>query len=320
MATIEAVGLTRSYGALRAIDDIDLSVDNEIYGLLGPNGSGKTTTVKILTTLLGPTSGSARICGYDVVADGAAVRQCISYVPQDMAVDIRLTGRENVNFFAKLYGIKNRRDRRRGVDDALEIMSLTDRADDLTSTYSGGMRRRLELAQALVHEPEALFLDEPTVGLDVSARRTIWEHISLLRRQGMTVFVTTHQMDEAEKYCDRVGIIRKGVVVQEGTPDRLKGELMRDTITVYTDGRFPKIEMDGVYVIRQEDGQVTLSAEDGSAAIPRIMYQLEGSGIRVRSISVKEPTLEDVFLQSVDVSDDTESFDYRKFRNMMLRR
>src|SRR5512147_2772447 len=171
MAAIRTEGLTRNYGTLCAVDSLDLDVDREIFGLLGPNGSGKTTTVLMLTTLLRPTKGKAWICGHDVARSPAEVRSQISYVPQEMAVDVRLTGRENVLFFARLYGLPRGKDR---VDELLAVMGLTDRAGDLVSTYSGGMRRRLELAQALVHEPSVLFLDEPTIGLDVGARRQIW--------------------------------------------------------------------------------------------------------------------------------------------------
>lgn len=320
MNAIETVGLTKNYGSLCAVDGLSISVDNEVYGCLGPNGSGKTTTIRMLTSLLTPTSGTACVCGHDIVDEPAAIRRCISYVPQDMAVDIRLTGRENVDFFARLYGIRDRAERERRVNSALEVMSLTDRADDITKTYSGGMRRRLELSQALVHEPQVLFLDEPTIGLDVAARKTIWKHISKLRRQGMTIFVTTHHMDEAEKYCNRVGIMKKGVLIKEGTPDKLRAELMNDMITVRLDGKFPDLSIEGVSIIDRGEDDVTLSAEDGSVAVPRIVHELERMNFKVESISVREPTLEDVYLQSVDVSDDTTPFDARRFRNMMYRR
>jgi len=216
---IEMHELTKYFGSLCAVDHVNLTVENEIFGLLGPNGAGKSTTVMILTTLLKPGSGSASICGYDVVKDAKKVRSTISYVPQDMAVDIKLTGHENVMLFAKLYGVPDRNTR---VDDVLELLGLTGRAGDLVRTYSGGMRRRLELAQALVHEPEVLFLDEPTLGLDVAARKKIWEHISALRKRGMTIFMTTHYMEEADEYCDRVAIIDNGRIVVVDSPENLK--------------------------------------------------------------------------------------------------
>jgi len=216
---IEINGLTKNFNNLCAVDNVDLEITNEIFGLLGPNGAGKSTTVMMLTTLLKPSSGSARVCGYDVVKDAKKVRQSISYVPQDMAVDIKLTGHENVMLYAKLYGVPDRNTR---VDDVLELLGLTGRSGDLVRTYSGGMRRRLELAQALVHEPEVLFLDEPTLGLDVAARKKIWEHISALRKRGMTIFMTTHYMEEADEYCDRVAIIDKGRIVVVDSPENLK--------------------------------------------------------------------------------------------------
>lgn len=222
---IEIRKLSRSFGNLIAVDNLDLSVGNEIFGLLGPNGAGKSTTVMMLTTLLKPSSGTAEVCGYDVVKESKKVRSKISYVPQDMAVDRKLTGRENVQFYAKLYGVPDRNSK---VEEVLEMMELSDRASDLVATYSGGMRRRLELAQALVHEPEVLFLDEPTLGLDVSGRKKIWEHIRMLKAEGMTIFMTTHYLEEAEKYCNRVAIIDKGRIAVVGTPENLISSIGED--------------------------------------------------------------------------------------------
>jgi ABC-2 type transport system ATP-binding protein len=222
---IETSDLTKYFGSLCAVDHVNLKVDNEIFGLLGPNGAGKSTAVMMLTTLLKPSSGYARICGYDVVKGAKRVRKMISYVPQDMAVDIKLTGRENVMLYAKLYDVP---DRNKQVDDVLELLGLTGRSGDLVRTYSGGMRRRLELAQALVHEPEVLFLDEPTLGLDVAARKKIWDHISALRKRGMTIFMTTHYMEEADEYCDRVAIIDKGCIVAVDSPENLKLDMGKD--------------------------------------------------------------------------------------------
>jgi ABC-2 type transport system ATP-binding protein len=222
---IEIRKLSRSFGNLIAVDKLDLDVGNEIFGLLGPNGAGKSTTVMMLTTLLKPSSGTAKVCGYDIVRESKKVRSNISYVPQDMAVDRKLTGRENVLLYAKLYGIPNRNSK---VEEVLEMMGLSDRAGDLVATYSGGMRRRLELAQALVHEPEVLFMDEPTLGLDVSGRKKIWEHIRMLKAEGMTIFMTTHYLEEAEKYCNRVAIIDKGKIAAVGSPENLVSSIGED--------------------------------------------------------------------------------------------
>jgi ABC-2 type transport system ATP-binding protein len=323
MSKIETVDLTKNYGNLCAINKLNILCDNEIYGLLGPNGSGKTTTIRMLTTLLNPTSGSASVCGYDVMDNAAKVRNCISYVPQDMAVDIRLTGRENVTFFAKLYGIRNRAERQRRVDNAISVMDLSDRADDMTKTYSGGMRRRLELAQALVHEPEVLFLDEPTIGLDVAARRSIWEHIFSLRKSGMTVLVTTHQMDEAERYCDRVGILKKGVIVREGRPVQLKSDLMKDVIIIRANGGIPSTLPDGLTFIGDGDleGEYIFTANHGSEVLPNLLRIFETEGVKVLSSFIREPTLEDVYMQSCgNGTEDLGSFDDRQFRNLMVRR
>ena len=318
MNAIETRDLTKYYDTLCAVDHLTLSVNNEIFALLGPNGSGKTTTVLMLTTLLRPTGGSGSVCGCDVVKDGERVRQHISYVPQDMAVDIKLTGRENVLLFARLYGVADPKDK---TDEVLAIMDLSDRADDLIRTYSGGMRRRLELAQALVHEPEVLFLDEPTIGLDVGARKKIWEHIRQLRKKGMTIFVTTHYMDEADRFCDRVGIISHGKIAALGTPAALKAELEKAVITAQVSGS-PKnpFAIDGVRCLGQQDHEIMFAAENGREAMPLIARALEAEGVTVTSLSMREPTLDDVFLHAVGTADEPGHFDYQQFRTMLRRR
>lgn len=316
MNAIETNNLTKYYDTLCAVDHLTLSVNNEIFALLGPNGSGKTTTVLMLTTLLRPTEGSAMVCGHDVSKDGEEVRKKLSYVPQDMAVDVKLTGRENVRFFADLYGVPHASDR---VDEVLGVMDLSDRADDLIKTYSGGMRRRLELAQALVHEPSVLFLDEPTIGLDVAARKKIWEHIHALRKKGMTIFVTTHYMDEADKFCDRVGIISKGRIAALGTPMELKARLMKDVITARIEGTFSLPDIDGVAFVGQNGDEVSFTAENGREALPLLSDAL-GRSCSVRTLSLREPTLDDVFLQAVGKQEEPHGFEDSKFRIMLRRR
>jgi len=317
MNAIETIGLTKYYDSLCAVDHLTLSVDNEIFGLLGPNGSGKTTTVLMLTTLLHPSEGSATVCGFDITKDGEQVRKNLSYVPQDMAVDIKLTGRENVLFFAKLYGIGTPKDK---VDEVLAVMELSDRADDRVKTYSGGMRRRLELAQALVHQPEVLFLDEPTIGLDVAARKKIWEHIRMLRRNGMTIFVTTHYMDEADQFCDRVGIISKGRVVALDSPSNLKAKLMKDVITAKISEPFLLPEMEGIRFVGQKDDEVTFTAESGKESLPVVAKAFLDKGIRVRSLSLHEPTLDDVFIDAIGSLEEPRNFNDHQFRTMLRRR
>lgn len=318
MIPIETVDLTKYYGALCAVNHINLEVHNEIFGLLGPNGSGKTTTVLMLTTLLRPTEGSALVCGHDVEREAREVRKLISYVPQEMAVDIKLTGRENVALFARLYGI-SRRDET--IDKVMDMMDLSTRADDLVRTYSGGMRRRLELAQALVHEPKVLFLDEPTIGLDVAARKKIWEHIRTLKSRGMTIFVTTHYMDEADHSCDRVAIVDQGRVVAVDTPSRLKDRIAKDVISVRISGDYPETPPDGVAFLGVRDGDIVLfSSDHGSEKVPVLMRWLEEHGAVVHSLSVREPTLDDVFLTLVGTRDEAQGFNDFKFRTILGRR
>lgn len=318
MIPIETHDLTKYYGSLCAVDHLNLQVGNEIFGLLGPNGSGKTTTVLMLTTLLRPTGGSALVCGHDVAREAQEVRRSISYVPQDMAVDIKLTGRENVTLFAKLYGI-SRRDET--IDRVLGMMDLSSRADDLVRTYSGGMRRRLELAQALVHEPKVLFLDEPTIGLDVAARRKIWEHIRTLKSRGMTIFVTTHYMDEADHSCDRVAILDHGKVVAVDSPSRLKGRIAKDIISARISGNYPETLPEGVEFLGERDDEVMLfSSDNGSEKVPVLFRWLEDQGATVHSLSVREPTLDDVFLALVGSREEGSGFDDHKFRTMLRRR
>ncbi len=241
MGIVELDRLSRRFAALTAVDELTLSIEpGEVFGLLGPNGAGKTTTIKMLTTLLPPSAGSARIDGLDVVREAASVRRLIGYVPQMLSADGTLTGFENLLVFSKLYELP-RRDRRRLVLEALEFMGLADSADKLVRQYSGGMIRRLEIAQSLLHSPRVLFLDEPTVGLDPAARRAVWEHIEELRKRlGVTIILTTHQMEEADALCGRVAIMHKGRMVVLDTPRSLKqsiggnGATLDDVFIHYT--------------------------------------------------------------------------------------
>jgi ABC-2 type transport system ATP-binding protein len=226
-------GLTRRFGELTAVDGLTLSVRaGEVFGLLGPNGAGKSTVIKMLTTLLPPTAGSARVAGFDIVHQAMQVRRVIGYVPQLLSADGALTGYENLLVFAKLYELPHReRDER--IRQALAFMNLTDSADRLVGTYSGGMIRRLEIAQATLHQPQVLFLDEPTVGLDPLAREVVWEHLEQLRAEmGTTIFLTTHYMDEAERLCTRVAIMHLGKVAAIGTPAELKASIGGEEVTL----------------------------------------------------------------------------------------
>jgi ABC-2 type transport system ATP-binding protein len=222
---VEALKLTRRFGEVTAVDSLDLTIADEVFGLLGPNGAGKTTTIKMCITLLPPTSGTARVGGYDVVQAPAVVRRNIGYVPQLLSADGALSGRENLRLSARLYHLPSAvRDER--IADALSFMGLDDAADRLVRTYSGGMIRRLELAQAMLHRPAVLFLDEPTVGLDPTARNAVWAHVRELReREGTTIVLTTHYMEEADELCDRVAIMHHGLVAAIGSPDELKAQV-----------------------------------------------------------------------------------------------
>ncbi len=251
MAIIEVESLTRMYGSFAAVDALSLQVvQGEIFGLVGPNGAGKTTTIKMLTTLLPPTSGSATLAGYDVVRQAAQVRRVIGYVPQVISADGSLTGYENLMVFAKLYDLPPS-ERKRRIDDALEFMGLSETAATLVRNYSGGMIRRLEIAQSMMHRPRVLFMDEPTVGLDPVARRAVWEHIQRLRQEyGTTIFMTTHYMEEADAICDRVAIMNHGRVAALGSPAELKASLGKHGATlddVFTHYTGDTLESGGAY-------------------------------------------------------------------------
>jgi ABC-2 type transport system ATP-binding protein len=233
VTVLQTERLTRSFNSLTAVNELSIAVaEGEVFGLLGPNGAGKTTTIKMLITLLPPSSGRARVAGLDVVSQAAAVRGVIGYVPQMLSADGTLTGFENLNIFAKLYELP-RRQRRQRVEAALAFMGLEDSAHKLVRQYSGGMIRRLEIAQSLLHHPRVLFLDEPTIGLDPAARRVVWEHIGQLRREfGTTVVLTTHQMEEADQLCHRVAIMHLGRLVALGSPSQLKASIGRKGATL----------------------------------------------------------------------------------------
>jgi ABC-2 type transport system ATP-binding protein len=233
MSILETESLTRSFKTVTAVDRLNLTIEpGEIFGLLGPNGAGKTTTIKMLTTLLPPTSGKAYVAGFDVVAQAGDVRRVIGYVPQMLSADGTLTGYENLIIFAKLYDLP-RSEREDRVHDALDFMGLEDSADKMVRQYSGGMIRRLEIAQSMLHRPRVLFLDEPTVGLDPSARRTVWDHIQeLCTRYGTTIMLTTHMMEEADVICGRVAIMHHGKIAAIGSPEQLKSSIEGENVTL----------------------------------------------------------------------------------------
>ena len=303
MSVIEVEDLSRRYGNLIAVQGVSFAVEpGEIFGFLGPNGAGKTSTIHMLCTLLKPTSGRASVGGHDVVQDRASVRRSIGLVFQESSLDEQLTARENLRFHAMLYGL-SRSEFRRRAETLLELVELTDRADSLVETFSGGMKRRLEVARGLVHRPKVLFLDEPTLGLDPQTRRLIWEHLRRLREsEGVTVFMTTHYMDEAET-CDRVAVIDHGQIVAIDTPKALKDQVGGDVVAAFTsDNETALAKLEAVDHLQPRlgpDQQVILEVEGGEAFVPKLVSILSSGPdpVDVQSISLRRPTLEDVFVK-----------------------
>jgi ABC-2 type transport system ATP-binding protein len=297
---IEVVGLSKSYpsgdATIEAVRDLDLRVEaGQTFGFLGPNGAGKSTTIEMLCTIRNPTSGTARVAGFDVVRERNEVRRRIGLVFQQQTLDQQLTAEQNLRFHADLYGL-SRADADRRIGEVLEMVALTDRRKDPVTRFSGGMKRRLEIARGLVHAPRVLFLDEPTIGLDPQTRAAIWDYLRDLRqRTEITVFVTTHYMDEAE-HCDRIAIMDHGQVVVEDTPEALKSSVGTDRIALRTDddelaiGRIrDRLGLEaGVH-----EGQVTLAVPEGAHVVPRLFTELD---LHIRSVTVTRPSLDDVFL------------------------
>ena len=298
---IEVKDLTKKFNGRTAVDHISFSVARgEIFGLLGPNGAGKSTTISMLCTITKPTSGTAIIDGRDVRHHPGCVRKSIGIVFQDPSVDDRLTGRENMLIHANLYGVP-REEQKKQIDDAIRLVELEDRADDLVRHYSGGMRRRLEIARALIHYPKVLFLDEPTVGLDPQSRDHIWTFIrKLMKFEDITIILSTHYLEEADRFCDRVAIIDRGKIVALDTPQRLKDELGGDTIVVRTrdNDSFRRLINDSALVKSavEVSGDVKMTVGNARTALPRITELATQHGIYIESISVQEPQLDDVFL------------------------
>jgi ABC-2 type transport system ATP-binding protein len=294
-AVIDVQGLGRDFGNFTAVERIDFQVqEQEIFGFLGPNGAGKTTTINMLATLLKPTRGRAELAGHDVVAEPNQVRQSIGMVFQDPSLDDRLTAEENLSFHAMLYNVpKSVRQER--MDRVLEIVGLNDRRRSIVRTFSGGMKRRLEIARGLLHYPKVLFLDEPTVGLDPQTRKAIWDHVRRLRDEvGITVFMTTHYMDEAEN-CDRIAIIDHGKIQALDTPVVLKRLVGGDVIIVAGDVALPDdIEQRYGLKVKTVDGQFHFQVSKGAEFVPKVVVDFQG---RIQSIQVKQPSLDDVFLQ-----------------------
>jgi ABC-2 type transport system ATP-binding protein len=304
------------YGDTRAVDDVSFEVDRgELFGFLGPNGAGKTTTIRILSTLLKPTSGGARVAGFDVVAEPGEVRKRLGLAMQTATLDAFSTGRETLELAGRLHRIPPREIRRR-TDELLQLMGLEAAARKLTGQYSGGMKRRLDLATALMHRPEVLILDEPTEGLDPQSRTALWEELARINAEGTTMLLTTHYMEEADRLCSRLAIIDEGRVVVDGRPEALKAAVGADTVVLQVAGHQQADDgdeaaadarraefctlLDGLVpceAVAAHDGSVTLAVADAGTAIPGLLRRLDGQGLDITGLQMSRPSLDDVFLQ-----------------------
>ena len=312
MSIIATYQLTKVFpGNVRAVDGIDFEVDaGEIFGFLGPNGAGKTTTIKMLNTLIQPTSGTAAVAGFDIRENPAKVRKRIGYVAQDVGVDERATGRENLTLYGHFYRIDGNTIKER-VKEIFELVDLAGYEDKMVSTYSGGMRKRLDIGMGLIHRPDVIFLDEPTVGLDPQTRAHIWDYIrNLAKAMGVTIFLTTHYMEEADNLADRIAIIDRGKLIAMGTPGELKQSISGDVVTLSLltagDDDYNKLmkrtesalsAKPFVIGTQAMDGELAVYVDNGESAVPGIMRLLDNQGIEVRTISVSRPSLDSVFLK-----------------------
>jgi ABC-2 type transport system ATP-binding protein len=296
MVIIKTNALTKSYGKIQAVRSIDLNIEKgEIFGLLGPNGAGKTTTIGMLCTIIRPTSGSAYIAGYDVVGEPAQVRREVGIVFQDPTLDTVLTGRENLELHARLYGVPSDI-REKRITEMLELVDLKQRSNDVTRTYSGGMRRRLELARGLLHRPAVLFLDEPTLGLDPQTRARIWEYIKkMAQMEQTTVVLTTHYMEEAQQVCDRVGIIDHGRIIALNSPENLKESMGGDMVVIRV--KEPPLEkiraLSYVSEVKENEGALEIITKEAHLHLAEILSMIKD----VECVEVRVPTLNDVFIK-----------------------
>jgi len=297
-------GLTKVFNKnLVAVDHVNFSVkEGEIFGFLGPNGAGKTTTINMLITVLKPTEGNATVCGCDILKQPSEVRNCIGVVPQEYTADEDLTGLENIILCADLYGIPRETSKKRAAE-LLELVELTAFRDKQVATYSGGMRRRLELACGLINRPHVFFLDEPTLGLDVQTRAATWNYIKLLKKEyGMTIFMTTHYLEEADMLCDRVAIIDHGKIVAIGSPEELKQRLGGDIMTLSIQDNTVDIsnlveKVPRVKEVKKQDGIYRIKVEDGEETAPSIIEAIRTEGHKVTRLSLTRPTLDEVYLE-----------------------
>jgi ABC-2 type transport system ATP-binding protein len=325
MNIIEAEGLTKSFGKIMAVDHIDLQVQaGMIFGFLGPNGAGKTTTINMLITLMEPTEGRATVAGYDIVKEAGKVRERIGIVFQESLLDNYLTGYENLAVHADLWGMPRSISKKR-IEELLDLVELRDRAKDLVIKYSGGMRRRLEIARGLLTDPEILFLDEPTLGLDPATRRHVWEYILRVKERGVSIFLTTHYMDEAEQLCDRIAIIDHGRIIADGTPASLVEGLGGDVVEVRGLEDLQRAqqaikEQSFVKSVSAGGGALRLTVSHAEEAIPKILRRLEEEGLSIESVNLKRPNLEDVFIELTGRGLREEGAESPLRRNLIMKR
>lgn len=302
---IKVENLTKQFNGVVAVDHISFTVKKgELFGLLGPNGAGKTTTINMLSTLLKPTSGYAEVAGFDVSKNKSAVRRNIGIVFQEPALDTKLTGRENLEFHAMMYGV-GKEERKKRIRDVLGLVDLIDKAHVLVGYYSGGMKRRLEIARGFIHKPEVLFLDEPTLGLDVQTRRYIWDYIKRLNKEsGITIILTTHYMEEADYLCDRVAVIDYGKIAAMDTTERLKDLLGGDVVSMEVEGKVEELilyleNLEWIKTIKKHNGHISLTMQKGERRIPQLLEIAKTKGVEVTSVYLHKPSLEDVFIHFI---------------------
>jgi ABC-2 type transport system ATP-binding protein len=301
-SAIRAEALRRNFGDFTAVAGIDLDIPyGEIYGFLGPNGAGKSTTVKMLCTLLGITAGRATVCGYDVGSQHGDIRLRIGVALQDSSIDGKQTGREMLALQGRLYGL-TASDIRQRMDDVIGLVDIGSAIDDRVESYSGGMKRRLDLAMSLIHRPQVLFLDEPTTGLDPASRSSVWTEVRRLNRDyGMTIFLTTQYLEEADELAGRVGIISNGLIEAEGAPAELKREIGTDLIQAEVEGDAEAaaaavLAIDGIDDVQTHENELAVATTDGAGLIAQVAVALNGCGVPVRSLTLRTPTLDDVYL------------------------
>ena len=301
---IETKGISKKFDEIVAVKNVSIAVKpGELFGLLGPNGAGKTTLISMLSTMIEPSGGSAKVWGFDVEKEASFVRENIGMVFQDTTLDDRLTGRENLDLHGRLYGLDGKT-RKKRIQEVLALVELTDRADAIVKTYSGGMMRRLEIARGLMHHPHVLFLDEPTLGLDPQTRNHIWEYIKTLNKEeGVTIVLTTHYMEEADHLCNRIAIIDHGEIVALDAPEALKNTLGGEVITLELEKPEDISKLCDIYktngcasIVSRQMNHVFITVRDGEHQIPHVLSLASNAGIPIRSVSLRKPTLDDVFL------------------------